>query len=128
MTVIADRGYFKSEEILACHEAGIAAIVPKIETSNATAEGRFGKVDFIYDAERNEYRCPAGQRLVWRMASQERVLIFHRYWSSNCPNCPMKAQCTPSKERRMTRWEHEAVLDAMQARLDQAPDSMRIRR
>lgn len=128
LTVIADRGYFKSEEILACYEAGIAAIVPKNETSTATAEGRFGKADFIYDAEKNEYRCPAGQRLVWRMACRERGLVFHRYWSSNCPNCALKAQCTPSTERRVTRWEHEAVLDAMQARLDQASDSMRIRR
>lgn len=128
LTVIADRGYFKSEEILACHEAGITAIVPKTVTSNATAEGRFGKADFIYDAQNNEYRCPAGQRLIWRFSRIENRLKLHRYWSSHCPRCAIKEQCTPSDYRRVSRWEHEAVLETMQARLDHAPDAMRIRR
>jgi transposase len=128
LTAIADRGYFKSEEILACHEAGITAIVPKTVTSNATAEGRFGKADFIYDAQNNEYRCPAGERLIWRYSTVEDGLKLHRYWSSHCQTCPMKAQCTPSKQRRVSRWEHEAVLEAMQTRLDQAPEMMRVRR
>jgi len=128
LTVIADRGYFNSEEILACHEAGIAAIVPKTVTSNATAEGRFGREDFIYDAKNNEYRCPAGQRLIWRFSRIEKGLTLHRYWSSHCQQCSIKKKCTPSEQRRVSRWEHEAVLEAMQARLDQAPESMRIRR
>lgn len=128
LTVVADRGYFKSEEILACHEAGISAIVPKTETSNATADGRFGKADFIYDPKTNEYRCPAGQRLIWRYSSIENGLKLHRYWSSNCQGCAMKDKCTPSAQRRVSRWEHEAVLEAMQTRLDNAPESMRIRR
>lgn len=128
LTVIADRGYFNGEEMLACHEAGITAIVPKTTTSGAKAEGRFDRADFIYDAKNNEYRCPAGQQLVWRYATVERGLTLHRYWSSHCKLCAIKEQCTPSEQRRVTRWEHEAVLDAMQTRLDQAPESMRIRR
>ena len=121
LTAVADRGYFKSEEILACHEAGISAIVPKTETSNATAEGRFGKADFIYDPKTNEYRCPAGERLIWRFSRIENGLKLHRYWSSHCQGCTIKDKCTPSEQRRVSRWEHEAVLEAMQARLDQAP-------
>lgn len=128
LTAIADRGYFKGEEILNCHEAGIEVIVPKAMTSNATAEGRFGKEDFLYDAEKDEYRCPAGQQLIWRMASQEKGLTLHKYWSSNCQGCSLKAQCTPSKQRRVSRWEHEGVLEIAQARLDKSPDAMRIRR
>jgi transposase len=128
LTAIADRGYFKNEEILKCHEAGIKAIVPRIETSEAAANGRFGKADFIYDVEANEYRCPAGQRLVWRYSTVERNLKVHRYWSSYCRQCAIKAQCTPGEQRRVTRWEHEDLLEAMQKRLDLAPDSMRIRR
>ena len=128
LTVVADRGYFKGDEILACHEAGITAIVPKTVTSNATAEGRFGKADFIYDAKNNEYRCPAGQRLIWRYSTIEYGQTVHRYWSSHCQQCSLKDQCTPSSERRLTRWEHEAVLEAMQRRLDNAPEMMRIRR
>ena len=128
LTVIADRGYFKGEEILACEQAGITPIVAKTDTSAAPKEGRFVKADFIYDATRDEYRCPAGQTLIWRMQTVEKGMTLHRYWSSNCSQCAMKAQCTPSVSRRVTRWEHEDVLEAMQTRLDHAPDSMRIRR
>ena len=128
LTAIADRGYFNSEEILASHEAGINVMVPKSVTSSATAHGRFGKADFIYDAELNEYRCPAGDHLKWRFASTEHGMKIHRYWSSNCQSCAMKDKCTPSEQRRVSRWEHEEILDAMQTRLDQTPDAMRIRR
>ncbi|OUL85153.1 IS1182 family transposase [Paraburkholderia hospita] len=128
LTAVADRGYYKSEEILACHEAGISVFVPKTVTSSATAHGRFGKDDFIYNAQTNEYRCPAGERLIWRFSTVERGLRISKYWSSNCQQCPLKGDCTPGPQRRVARWEHEAVLDEMQARLDQAPEMMRIRR
>ena len=128
LTVIADRGYFKGEQILACDEAGITAIVPKTTTSGAKAEGRFDKADFIYDTVSNEYRCPAGQRLIWRFSGIEKGMKMNRYWSSHCPRCTSREKCTPSDYRRVGRWEHQAVLDDMQIRLDRAPDSMRIRR
>jgi transposase len=128
LTVIADRGYFKGEEILACENAGITVFVPKTTTSNAKADGRFDKADFIYDAQRDEYNCPAGQRLIWRFSTIERGMKFHKYWSSNCQQCTLKDRCTPSPNRRMTRWEHEGVLESMQSRLDQIPEAMRIRR
>jgi transposase len=128
LTAVADRGYYKSEEILACHEAGISVFVPKTVTSSATAHGRFGKDDFIYNAQTNEYRCPAGERLIWRFSTVERGLKISKYWSSNCQQCPLKGDCTPGPQRRVARWEHEAVLDEMQARLDHAPEMMRIRR
>jgi transposase len=128
LSVVADRGYFSGEEIRKCHEAGITAFVPKCVTSGAKADGRFDKADFIYDAAKNEYQCPAGQRLIWRFARVEHGLNLNKYWSSHCPQCPIKSKCTPSNYRRVSRWEHEEILDAMQARLDKAPDSMRIRR
>jgi transposase len=128
LTAIADRGYFKGEEILACHEAGICTLVPPTKTSGAKADGRFDKADFIYDPQKNEYRCPAGESLIWRFASVEKGMTNHRYWSSNCKGCPLKDKCTPSSQRRVTRWEHQDVLDEMQTRLEQTPDAMRIRR
>ena len=128
LTVIADRGYFKGEAILACDEVGITAIVPKTKTPGAKADGRFDRADFIYDAEKNEYRCPAGQHLIWRYLNIERGLKIHRYWSSHCQKCLIKEKWTPGVQRRIARWENEEVLEAMQARLDHAPDSMRIRR
>ena len=128
LTAVADRGYFKSEEILACHDAGITTYLPKSITSKANKDGRFDKADFIYDAEKNVYRCPAGEHLIWRFSRIENGLNIHRYWSSNCQQCALKSQCTPSTVRRVSRWEHESVLEAMQQRLDRAPDMMRVRR
>ena len=128
LTAIADRGYFKSEEILACHKAGIVPLVPKSATSGAKADGRFDRAYFVYDRENDEYVCPVGERLIWRFARVERGLMMNRYWSSSCPRCPIKSQCTPSDYRRVSRWAHEVELEVMQARLDKSPDSMRIRR
>jgi transposase len=128
LTVVADRGYFKGERILECENAGITALVPKSITSNSRAEGRFEKQDFIYVAADDEYRCPAGERAIWRMTTIEHGQRLHRYWSSACPRCPMRAQCTTADYRRIIRWEHEAVLERMQERLDRKPDSMRVRR
>ncbi len=128
LSAVADRGYFKGEEILECHQAGIEVTLPKPQTSNSQAAGRFGKRDFHYVPEDDEYRCPAGERLIWRMTTQEKGKKLHRYWSSACPGCSIKSQCTPSPYRRVTRWEHEAILEAVQARLDRNPEKMRLRR
>lgn len=126
--VVADRGYFSGEEIVACEEVGITAYVPRPQTSNNQAKGLFGKRDFVYLSETDSYRCPAGQSLIWRFTTVEKGLTLHCYWSSACKTCPLKTQCTSSPQRRVKRWEHEAVIDAMQQRLDQDPDKMRIRR
>lgn len=128
LDVVADRGYFSGEEILASEQAGITVTLPKPMTSRAKAEGRFGKADFVYLPEQDVYRCPAGDVLTYRYTNVEAGLTVSRYWTSACPKCPIKAQCTPGKERRVTRWEHETVLEAMQERLDANPDAMRIRR
>lgn len=128
LAVVADRGYFKSEEILACHDADITAYVPKPMTSSAKADGRFNKDAFVYDATKNEYICPAGEALPWRVSSIEKGMNMHCYWSSKCQGCALKTQCTPSKNRRVRRWEHETVLEEMQRRLNDAPDMMRIRK
>jgi hypothetical protein len=128
LTVVADRGYFKSEQILECTNAGITPLVPKTLTSNSRAEGRFDKQDFVYLADVDEYRCPAGQRAIRRFTTVENGLTLHKYWSSACPRCPIRSQCTTSNYRRIARWEHEAVLEAMQHRIDRHPQIMRLRR
>jgi len=129
LEVLADRGYFSGEEILACEMIGVTPFVPKPFTSGAKADGRFGKQDFVYIPEQDVYRCPAGNLLPHHMTTVEKGLTLHRYWDlASCRGCELKAQCTPSKERRITRWEHEAVVDAVQRRMDLAPASMRVRR
>ena len=128
LEAVADRGYFKGEEILACEENGITVYLPRPQTSRSVKNGLFSKRDFIYHSDDDEYECPAGERLIWRMQRQESGLMVHRYWSSNCESCSMKAQCTTGKERRVTRWEHEDVLERMGQRLDEEPERMRVRR
>ena len=128
LTVVADRGYFKGEEILACEENAITTYLPKPQTSGNMAKGQFGKRDFIYKPEDDEYECPAGQRLIYRFTRQEKGKTTHRYWSSACPRCPIKSKCTTSVYRRVSRWEHEAVLDKLEVRLDREPERMRTRR
>src|SRR5437867_2681791 len=128
LTVVADRGYFKGEQIRQCEQAGITPILPKALTANSKADGRFDKQDFVYIAADDEYRCPAGQRAIKRLTTIEYGMTLNKYWCSACPRCPLKAQCTPSDYRRITRWEHEAVLETMQQRLDRQPEMMRVRR
>jgi hypothetical protein len=128
LDVVADRGYFKSEEILACDKAGITVTLPKPLTSNSKAKGRFGKQDFVYVAADDVYLCPGGERLVYRFTNQEKGLTLRRYWTTACQGCPIKDRCTTGKERRITRWEHEHVLEAVQRRLDEHPEKMRQRR
>jgi hypothetical protein len=128
LQVIADRGYFSGPEIKACTEAGITPLVPKPMTSNAKAEGRFSKADFIYIAKDDQYQCPAGERAIHRFSREEGGLMVRTYWTSACPNCSIRKQCTTSDYRRIRRWEHEHILDAMQRRLDRRPATMTLRR
>ena len=128
MEAVADRGYFKGEEIKACDDAGITVTLPKPQTSGAKSEGRFGKQDFVYRPTEDVYRCPAGETLTFRYASEENGQNLRRYWTNACRTCPLKAQCTTGPERRITRWEHEHVVEAVQKRLDHNPQAMRVRR
>jgi Transposase DDE domain len=125
---VADRGYFDGEEILACDRAGITVTLPKRMTSGAKSEGRFGKQDFVYLADESVYRCPAGERLKYYYTNEEKGQKLHRYWTTACRSCALKAKCTKGPQRRITRWEHEEVVEAVQARLDRNPDAMRTRR
>ena len=128
LTVVADRGYYSGEEILACETAGINTFIPKNQTSGNQAKGYFGKRDFIYKSEDDEYECPAGERAIYRFSREEGGKIIRRYWASACTGCTIKSKCTTGDYRRISRWEHEAALDAVEARLDFASEIMKVRR
>jgi transposase len=128
LEAVADRGYWDSQEILACDRAGIAVTLPKPMTSGAKSKGRFGKQDFVYLPEEDAYRCPAGEILADHYTNVENRLTLRRYWTNACQSCSIKSRCTTAKERRIVRWEHEDVLEAVQRRLDLNPQAMRQRR
>jgi hypothetical protein len=128
LTALAERGYYSGPQIRDCQLDGMTPLVPRTVTSGARADGRFDKQDFVYNKRRDEYRCPAGKRAIRRFSSVEKGLTIHTYWSSACPRCPIKNRCTPSDYRRIRRWEHEEVLEAMQRRLDRLPEALKLRR
>jgi transposase len=128
LEAVADRGYFSGEEILACEQAGITVTLPKPITSGIKAKGRYGKQDFVYLPEADVYRCPAGERLRYYYTNVENGLTLRRYWTNACKSCALKSRCTTGVQRRITRWEHEHVLEGVQRRLDENPQAMRRRR
>lgn len=125
---IADKGYFSGPEILACHQAGITSTVPRPATSGNASKGMYVKADFTYDGERDVYVCPAGEDLIYRYTTEERGLQVRRYWINKCQTCPLRSKCTTGTERRITRWEHEELIDEMGNRLGRDPDPMTLRR
>src|SRR6266478_4421801 len=129
ITALADRGYFCGDQVLSCEGTGVAPIVPKTLTSSGAKRGFFTRQDFIYDAEHDHYTCPAGEHLTRGLVRSDRRGDIDQYRHlTACFTCPLKPRCTPDKLKRVKRWEHEDVLDAMQARLDWMPDAMLVRR
>lgn len=128
MDVLADKGYFKGPEILACENAGITAYIPKTDTSGKQSKGLFVRRDFKYIEKDDEYVCPAGERLINRFQTIEREMTFSKYWSSACTSCKIRSQCTTGVNRRIARWEHEHVLDELDKRMANEPERMGTRR
>ena len=128
LDVVADRGYFTSEQILECVEADVTVTLPKPQTSNNKLRGRFVKSDFRYVASKDVYICPAGETLKFYYTNEEKRLTLRRYWTNACASCAIKSKCTTGAQRRIARWEHEHVLEDVQRRLHENPQAMRVRR
>lgn len=128
LKVVADRGYYKGEEILACEQSGITTFLPKPQTSGNQAKGLFGKDDFIYNPKTDSYECPAGEQAIYHFSSEEKGKTIRRYWSSACGECSLKSHCTTGKHRRISRWQHEKTLEAVEARMADNIDMMKIRK
>ena len=128
LEVVADQGYYRSEELLACEADNIVPYVAKSDTAGKRAKGEFPRSAFRYLPEDDEYECPAGERLIYRFTRTENGKEIQRYWASACPRCPIRSWCTPSDYRRVSRWEHEDVIEAAEARLKQHPEMMIRRR
>src|ERR1700746_3620149 len=129
ITALADRGYFNGDQVLSCEGTGVAPVMPKTLTSGNTKRGLFTGQDFIYDAEKDHYICPAGQHLTkGRVRSDRSGDPDHYRPLSACFTCPLKPRCTAEKVKRVKRWKHEDILDAMQDRLGPMADARRVRR
>lgn len=125
ITIIADKGYFSRNDIKATQDLGMTANVPQTDTSGSAKKGIFNKSLFKYDKNKDIYICPAGEELPHRRNVTERGLEQKVYVNHiACRDCTIRAKCTTSlnEPRKMKRWIHEHVIDAMQQRLDDNPD------
>jgi hypothetical protein len=102
--------------------------LPRPETSGNRSKGMYVKADFKYEPARDVYICPTGEELTYRYMREEDGLQVRRYWTNECQHCPVKSRCTTGKERRVTRWEYEHLVDEMRDRLRSADDPMNLRR
>jgi transposase len=125
ITIIADKGYFSRNDIKATQDLGMTANVPQSDTSGAAKKGVFNKSLFKYDKNKDIYICPAGEELPHRRNVTERDLELKVYVNHvACSGCTIRAKCTTSlkEPRKMKRWVHEEVIDAMQLRLGDNPE------
>ena len=119
--VVADRGYFKIEDIEACEQAGCVPHVAKPQRGSSVREGLFRKDEFRYDAGLDAYVCPAGKLLTPIRRGRMRDLERTDYGNPKaCRACQLRPRCT-NDARSVFRLENEDVLDRMAERLKARP-------
>lgn len=127
--VVADGGYFKSEDLKTCQEMGLEAHLPAVENSPSERAGLYGKDDFRYDAPQDVYHCPNGSQLSRRRQMEDKGRVIFTYdHPPACAGCPLKGRCTKAGHRTVSRWEHEAVLERMTAAVAAQPEKLAARK
>jgi hypothetical protein len=105
--IVADRGYFKIEDIEACEKAGLMPHVPKPQCGSSVLKGLFRKDEFRYDPDQDVYICPAGEILSPNHEGKLRELKKIDYSNpAACLACPLRSRCTTNL-RRVSRLENE---------------------
>ena len=94
----------------------------------ASPDKQVSLTDPVYLPDQDAYRCPAGEMLPRYCLTKENDLTLIVYRTAACSGCPLKERCTTGQERRVRRWEHEAVLDALAARMEKMGNAMAVRR
>jgi transposase len=123
--IVADGGYFKSQDIKACQEMGMEPHLPSVNNSPSERAGLYGKNDFRYEAADDVYHCPADATLRYRRQTQDKGRTLFNYDNpAACRVCPLKAHCTVAKYRTISRWEHEASVERMRAAMAAHPEKL----
>lgn len=127
--VVADGGYFKSEDLKTCQAMGLEAHLPAVENSPSERAGLYGKEDFRYDAAQDVYHCPNGSELSRRRQMEDKGRVLFNYdHPGACASCPLKTRCTKTEHRTVSRWEHEEVLERMAAAVAAHPETLAARK
>ena len=130
---VADRGYYKIEDIEACEAAGITPYVAKPERGAGRNSGLFARSEFAYDAATDTYRCPAGERLAPRFRVsvdkwRTETYVVDYANPAACRGCGIRKRCTKGTYRRLRRFENESIMERMAERLAARPEVMERRR
>lgn len=139
ITIVADKGYYNGAEFVKCFNDGITPLVPKPEQKGRAKKGLFLRVQFIYDTEKDLYTCPAGKELPYKYTATSHGKDYFVYCErAHCKNCDLRWQCIDiqmenknsrgCRYRKIMRWEHEDVLEFVQAELAKMPDAMVVRK
>lgn len=130
LEVVADRGYYNGGEVKACEESGMTVYVPKPNNSSNLKRGLFTKEDFIYEPQKDCYRCPAGKELSYRYQTLEQGRLMRSYAISGCKSCELRSGCSINKKgiRSIKRWVDEAILEAMARRIADHPEKVELRK
>ena len=100
--VTGDTTYGTVENIVALEDAGIRADLP-LPDWGARRPQFFAQADFVYDAARDEYRCPQQHPLKRETAKYGEEVVVSRARAATCNACPVKATCTESEHGRLVR-------------------------
>jgi transposase len=130
LEVVADRGYYNGGEVKACEESGMTVYVPKPNNSSNLKRGLFTKEDFIYDPQKDCYRCPAGKELSYRYQTLEYGRPMRSYEVLGCKSCELRSKCSINKKgiRSIKRWVDEAIMEAMARRVAEHPEKVELRK
>ena len=127
--VVADGGYYKSEDIKTCQDLGMEPHLPAVNNSPSERAGLYGKHDFRYDADKDVYHCPGGAELRRRRQMEDKgKTVFNYDHAKACAACPLKVRCTNARYRTVSRWEHAASLERMAAAVAAAPEKLAARK
>ena len=96
--VTGDAKYGTTENIVAIEDAGIRAYLPLTDFAHRTHF--YGQDEFVFDPERDEYRCPQGHPLRRYSTKHTEGVVAYRAEAAICNTCPVKAQCTTSDHGR----------------------------
>ncbi len=130
LEVVADRGYYNGGEVKACEQSGMTVYVPKPNNSSNLKRGLFTKEDFIYDPQKDCYRCPAGKELSYRYQTLEHGRPMRSYEVLGCKSCELRSKCSINKKgiRSIKRWVDEAIMEAIARRVAEHPEKVELRK
>jgi hypothetical protein len=135
ITLLADKGYHTGKDLNKCKENNITTLVAYPERTNKNIDPAYWTDKFIYNAQEDNYTCPAGAVLKsdgkeYEKTKKGRSAYFvKKYETATCLSCPLRGLCTKSKKKQrvIERSEYQDVVDENNRRVDDNPQVYKTR-